>query len=141
MVPDSWLKERLQTSDVQELSKRELIRLGFQIQFSVSWLPEVRHRNGLKSGERLSAKWAQETSCGFLRVPLRHGLESRAWLAMRLCVQDASLTLLRPARVRDLNTLPSNNIASVNVPVAPCCMLGSVVGASVSSSIRKDPGA
>jgi len=28
MVPDSWLKERLQTSDVQELSKRELIRLG-----------------------------------------------------------------------------------------------------------------
>jgi hypothetical protein len=28
MIPDSWLKERLQTSDVQELSKRELMRLG-----------------------------------------------------------------------------------------------------------------
>jgi hypothetical protein len=28
MIPDSWLKERLQTTDVQELSGRESMRLG-----------------------------------------------------------------------------------------------------------------
>ena len=28
MIPESWLKERLETTDVQELSKRELTRLG-----------------------------------------------------------------------------------------------------------------